>query len=341
MEKIDRKAFEEILITNGYDLALRTNAGDKISIKKNLTITVRDGNCDLKCTGYTVTGDTEEKAKTLEELYALLDKMGAGNGKYVLDNIDGQFATVAEMREKIDFDHISMDGLLERYKEADRFSLTADYGDVHLDEKLAQTVLNEISEEQYKLAESQYLLIPEEERKSLPTFDKLFKEISEMCLAHRKKYSDRIARTGGSSFFCDEQIKGKYKKYSAVWHIYSSVDFIQRCIYDLNRLKGLKEVAPIDRQLEGLPILKEALISAKPTYVTHCTISGSLATVFTIKLNDRTKAWLKTHKDDYGFNTAFDGQKGYRLDDLAFYRGDKILFSSCTHEHFHSDCPNG
>lgn len=62
-------------------------------------------------------------------------------------------------------------------------------------------------------------------------------------------------------------------------------------------------------------------------------MSGELATVFTFKLNDRTRDWLKARKDDYGFD--YNGQ---RLDDLALYCGDKILFSSCTHEHYHCDC---
>jgi len=338
MEKIDKTVFEEILVKNCLDLTLQNVAGEKISVEQILSLVVEDGNYEFKRTGYTVKGDREGKVESLDELYSLLNKIGAGDGEFILDNINGQFASVTEMRDKIAFDKISMDGLLERYKEADSFSLTTDYGDVHIDERIAQTALKELSEEQYKLAESQYLLIPEGERKSLPAFDKLFKEISDTCNAHRKKHKKRIKETGGNSFFCDEHYKGKYKNYLQVWHIYSAVDFIQACDYDLNRLKGLKEVAPIDRQLKNLPVLKEALISAKPTYVTHCTISGSLATVFKFKLNEKTKAWLKTHKDDYDFNT---GGADYRLDDLALYHGDELLFSSCTHEGFHNDAQKG
>lgn len=336
MDKIDRKVLEELLVKNAFDLTLQNNAGKEISIEKMLSLVIKgDGCCELKCTGYKVTSDREETAETLEKLYKLLDKAEAANGEYILLNIGGRFATVEEMREQIAFDNISMDGLLKRYPTADRFSLTGDYGDVHLDEESARAALKEIADEQYRTAESQYLLIPESDRESLPPFDKLFEEITNECLAYRKKHAKLIKKYNGGSAFCDVFAtgKGKYNKPHQLWHLYHAADFIDTCAYNLQRLKRIKEEAPIDRQLEGLPVLKESLISAKPTFVTHCTTGGELSTVFTFKLDGKTREWLKARKDDYDF-----GYNGQRLDDLALYCGDKILFSSCTHEHYHCDC---
>lgn len=337
MEKIDRNTLEEILENSDYSLTLQTTDGGKITVDKIFFLNTQDGNYDFKCTGYSVTGYKEERAETLTELYSLLSRMGAGDGQFVLDNIGGSFGTVAELREKIAFDHISMDDLLKRYADADRFSLTADYGNVHIDEELANAVLKEIDGVMRRTAESQYLLIPEEERKSLPPFDKLYGEITEECIAYRKKRAKLIKKYDGQAFFCDVfgSGKSKYKSPRELWHLYNAVDFTQTCAYTLDKLKANKEVEPIDRQLDGLPALKEALISAKPTFCWHCTVSGQLSTVFTFKLDEKTRAWLSARKDDYDFDTT---QAGYLLDDLAFYRGDKILFSSCTHEGFHSDC---
>ncbi len=337
MEKVDRAVLEEILTTIDYDLTLLTAKGEEVHIEKIFSLIVEGDKYDFKCTGYTVTGGTEEKAETLEELFAILDKIAEGDSEYTLKDIGGGFKTVAELRKKLAFDKISMDGLLERYKEADRFTLTADYGDVQIDNEVADNVLKEIEEVIRKAAESQYLLILAGEREQLPPFDKLYEEINGECLAYRKKNVILIEKHGGQSFFCDVFAtgKGKYRQPQELWHLYNAVDFVQACAYDLQRLKALKEVAPIDIQLEGLPVLKEALLTAKPTYCWHCTISGRLATVFTFELNEKTREWLKTLKDDYAFDNT---QAGYLLDDLAFYRGEKILFSSCTHEHFHSDC---
>lgn len=60
----------------------------------------------------------------------------------------------------------------------------------------------------------------------------------------------------------------------------------------------------------------------------HCTM-GPLAKVHRFRLNDKTKKWLKQFKSDYDLEG---------LEDLALYKGDELLFSSCTHEVFHNDC---
>lgn len=51
--------------------------------------------------------------------------------------------------------------------------------------------------------------------------------------------------------------------------------------------------------------------------------------MFYFALNEQTTAWLAQFEHDYQFT---------KLEDLAFYKGDKLLFSSCTHEGFHNDC---
>lgn len=145
-----------------------------------------------------------------------------------------------------------------------------------------------------------------------------------------KKREKRIKQSDGNSFFCDEFMRGKTKHIAPkeFWHLYHSVDFVEACAYQLEQQKKFPQTHPAGWEAESIPALKGALISTETTFVWRCTISGGL----TFKLNDETKAWLLTHKDDYDF-----GEKDNYLQDLALYKGDKILFSSCTHEKFHED----
>lgn len=338
MESIDKRTLNEILVKNGYSLTLCTGEGEEITVDCVLTY-VADGEAPcFKCTGYVVCGKEEKEVGSEQELYDYLKNIGAGDGEYNLVTIlGGRYDTVAEMRAQIAFDHISMEDLLKRYSDADRFSLTAYYGDVHIEREVADEVLRESQAVMRSTAKGQYDCLSEEEKKVLPPFDELYEEIFNECLAYRKRNAKRVEERDGNAFFCDRFAlgKGKYKAPMALWHIYNAVDMAQFFAYRLDKLVAIKKVAPIDRQLEGLSALKEALISAKPTFSWHCTTGSELSTVFTFALNEKTRAWLLTHKDDYDFGTT---QAGYVLDDLALYRGDKILFSSCTHERFHVDC---
>ena len=116
-----------------------------------------------------------------------------------------------------------------------------------------------------------------------------------------------------------------------LWHAYSAVDFTGTCEYILEKLKKEQTERPLTEELESdeNKALKDNLIKTEVTFVWHCTSSSELSKVFYFKLNDDTVEWLKRFKSDYDLEL---------LEDLAFYKKGKLLFSSCTHERFHSDC---
>ena len=83
-----------------------------------------------------------------------------------------------------------------------------------------------------------------------------------------------------------------------------------------------------DLRTEENEVLYENLIKKEIGFSNHCTETGSLLLTYYFKLNNQTKAWLSQFKTDYDLNG---------LEDLAFYKNGKIMFSSCTHERFHTD----
>lgn len=259
-----------------------------------------------------------------------------------LVSINGEYESLDEYERKKAFDNISMEELLKLVLPvADSFSLTCPYNDGYgtdnpyglyrIDEGLADKAVNEISEWQYRTSESQFGQIPEDDRKRLPPFDKLYRDVESECRSFRKKHGRDAEKYFGNVFFADRFMRGKtkYKKPPELWHIYHAVDFVETCRFSLGKMKGNKEVRPLDCELdkEEYRELKSSLKKIDVSFNWHCTTSGSLSKTFYFELNDKTVNWLKKHRDDYDFNL---------LEDLAFYSGDKVRFSSCTHEHFHS-----
>ncbi len=74
--------------------------------------------------------------------------------------------------------------------------------------------------------------------------------------------------------------------------------------------------------------LKPYVISVTGSNSWHCTTTGGFYKIFRFRLTEETKIWLLQYKTDYDL---------VDLEDLAFYKGEKLLFSSCTHEGFHCD----
>lgn len=341
-EQLKRILHEEILdvtILNGEDREIHIEPSLDYNLEKN----------DFECCGYSVNAGGKEQSGeereigTFDELKKFLSSRGAGEGEYRLVGIHGgEFKSLEELNQKRKFDNITMPELLETFPTADRFSLTAmymggidrkhRYGTVGISDENAEHAMRSIEKWAYDVSKNCFERIPEKERKKLPTFEALYAEIDGECKEYRKKNAAKIEKQDGNAFFCDRFAEGKckYREPNDLWHIYSSVDFKEDCAYVINALKGFKPPVSLNERLNAYPVLKGALICTEVTFVWHCTASGMLSTVFTFTLNDSTRAWLLEHKDDYDFN---DG-----LEDLALYEGDNILFSSCTHEHFHDRC---
>ncbi|MCD8040933.1 MAG: hypothetical protein LUF82_05390 [Clostridia bacterium] len=255
------------------------------------------------------------------------------DGLLTVKSIDGS-ATVEEFKRAADFEHITMPELLQKYADCDEFSLTGLYDggfrlNSHLDREPADAAYKKLHDDLYATCRTQYDRLTEEEKGALLDFDFLFNDIKEEVDAlYRKKRKRPL-------FPCDmyAENKMKYKQgNSALWHIYHTAGFLQEVKEDLSARVASTVVYPDLALLDDcdslyLP-LKPYVNRTEATYTWHCTTQNVLAKVFYFKLNDTTKNWLLQFKDDYALSY---------LDDLAFYKGGKLQFSSCTHEGFHTD----
>lgn len=80
--------------------------------------------------------------------------------------------------------------------------------------------------------------------------------------------------------------------------------------------------------LEQIPReLKKHLLHYEVSFFNSVTISGGLMINYYFKLNDETKRYLQTFRNDFYMN---------ELQDLTLYKDNKIQFYSCTHEGFNS-----
>ena len=137
-----------------------------------------------------------------------------------------------------------------------------------------------------------------------------------------------------NSFICDCVLTERYGKRTKYvepvgyfWHFYHLIG------QNLDRKKHIEELMKNKNELSALDkiednILKQNLIKYEILYHNHCTESGGLMVNYYFKLNEETKKWLLQFKNDFDINGS--------LEDLAFYKDEKLVFSSCTHEKFNS-----
>lgn len=281
-------------------------------------------------------GGETKKIKGDKKLIKFLTEEGAvSDGEVNVKSIGCEKLTEEEFASRRQFDSLDMEGILQRYLPlADSFSLTCPYGEENgISEELASKVLKTVKADCYRTAEEQFLYAPVDERVKLPPFEKIYKDIEKMYREYCERNAALIEANGGYACFSDvfSGEKEKYNSLPELWHAYSEVDFAGTCEAILEKMKKQENVRPLEEELEGEEnrCLKENLIKTEVTFVWHCTKSSELSKVFYIKLNDDTVKWLKKFKSDYDLDL---------LEDLAFYKKGKLLFSSCTHERFHSDC---
>lgn len=325
--KITKERLKTVLEEDMLTVSL-TVKGKQVEIEPCLFLNLNEG---LKVRGYTVNiNGKENKIADFNALTVLMSDMGAEEGGYNLQNINGSYNTVDELDAKQAFDNISMAGLLEKYADADRFQLVIPIYNYDFDEAQAKTAYDEVAAQQKQWCKQEYDNFSENEKEELPDFATLYAMIEKECREYRSKNPATIATHNGEAFFCDEFARGRshFTAPVGLWHFYHAVDFIEACAYRITKAQN-DGVDESDDKLDNHPALKNALINTEVTFTWHCTTSGSPAKVFTFKLNDETRAWLLTHADDYDISR--DG-----FEDLALLKGEKVLFSSCTHEHFHT-----
>ena len=295
-----------------------------VSVKQNKII--RQSCC------VTYAGQTS-KIKGNKKLFKFLEENGAfENGEAKVKAIGSDNLTVSQYYEMLAFDKLDMAELIEKYLPlADSFSLTCAYGKNAISAQQAAEALKRVKEEMYARAEAQFMCISEEERKKLPSFKEIYSDIEKEYQDYCGQNSALIEANDGYACFTDVFSGDRiYSSLEELWHAYNAVDFTGTCAYILEKLKENENTRSVTEELETdeNKCLKDNLIKTEITFCWHCTM-GELSKVFYFKLNDDTVNWLKKFKTDYDLDI---------LEDLAFYKNGKLLFSSCTHERFHTDC---
>ena len=324
------KEFLEVL-DGVMSITLEGNGGD-IEIEPIVAVKLFKNEIVRKSCCVTYAGQTT-KIKGDKKLIRFIEDAGAyENGEFKVKGIGEEMLTVAEYEEMLAFDQLNMEGLLEKYLPlADSFSLTCAYGENGISEELAKEALKKVKEKSYAMAETEFMGVSEEERKKLPPFKEIYADIENEYVNYCRQNSALIEANDGYACFTDVFSGDRiYSSLDELWHAYSAVDFTGTCAYILDKLKKL-DPRPIAEELESEEnkCLKDNLIKTEVTFCWHCTLSSELSKVFYFKLNEQTVNWLKKFESDYDLDI---------LEDLAFYKKGKLLFSSCTHERFHTDC---
>lgn len=313
-------------------------------------IVLKKGGTELKYKGYTVETFkgkqyVSKEFKSIKKLLIYLEKEKLFvNDEVAVVSYRSQFPTYQAHLDALAFNSIDMSGLLDKYLPyADRFSLTCPYcregmkiyGTYFLSKAQADAVIEKAREELTQASYKVYCRFSDEEKSGLPPFEQLLKDIEQEIVEYREKHINQIAEEDGESFYCDifSQGKAKYTTPQELWHIYINIDTIYLYSWIVEKMQQNKKQVPLDTELqdEYYSILKPDLLDVEVTFCWHCTCTSLLSKVFYFRLTENSIAWLRRLKNDYDMNT---------LEDLAFYKGDKVLFSSCTHEGFHSDCMN-
>lgn len=340
---MERMSIEQVceFIALGGSLILSTSAGE-ISIQAEYELQLDKGETNFNLCGFVI--ECAEQSYTMDDVTALKQKIvdigavGTDRMAHVV-LINGKYMTMAEYEKATALNELDMKGLLDKYSTtADRFSLSVPYNEYskvlrnrykfHLDEKIAENAGNEVMSWAIRESRRIYEGLDEDVRLKLPAFDILMEEIVKEC-------EDAWSKIKGKSdepFMCDRFAIGetKYTAPQELWRIYNDIDFAISAGREAQKMIKVKKTRALEYPLDKPEneILLRNLIEIKVGFVWHCNVSSRMAKTFFISLNDETKNWLSAFKDDYSIT---------QFEDLAFYNGEKLLYSSCTHEGFRTD----
>lgn len=267
-------------------------------------------------------GRRRKKFDTAEALLAFL----ASFAPFTLLSLDGKEQSFEDFCKERAFEHISMPDLLKRYEDATLFSLTSPAwvkADVPFTKEAKEEALKTLRDALLSHLRREYDAFSKKDKKRLGDFDALFSHVEgEVLAAYR-----RLRKT---PFLCDKFALGKtdFTSPDGLWHFYHDAEFVEEARRGLKRSALCEERSVFEE--ERYAPLKDSLLFAEAGFVWHCTLSGSPATTYFFRLNEKTKAWLSQFENDY---TLCEGEI---LEDFALYRSkEECLFSSCTHEGFH------
>lgn len=352
MEKINKDRLRYLLKEERVKVEVAscdTLKTDTYEIGFNIYLVAHMSGVKSKYKGYTVETfkgkmHVSKKFKYIFQLFSYLEKEQVFDAdELTVVSYNDEYKTYQEYADALAFNNIDMTGILEKYlPQADRFSLNCPFcleydaehmlGTYHLNDEHAEYARNKARKDILKILGTVYERINNQDKENLPPLDKLIESITEEIKDFRHALGDKtIESNGGDSFMCDEFSRGKTRLTSPqeLWHFYHSLDKLLMYYWISNKLQKNTIESPLDAELDAeyYSQLKQDLIDIEVTFSWHCTMSSELTKVFYFRLTENSIAWLKKLKNDYDMR---------ELQDLAFYNGDTVLFSSCTHEGFHS-----
>ena len=309
----------------------------KCSIAPKMFINFDSAGGNMEYSGYTL--EFENKEFDFDDFCSLTeflkDKKIINDGKISLKLINDKFSKLSLYEEDKEFNNLDMKGLLEKYSTASEFEVvvpyghgytaSSPYGTVKLSKKDAEIAIDGLQKQTIKSLKATYDNLSKKDKSLIPEFEVFINDVIveiETLLDGR-----RI-----DLFMCDKVSKGQ-TKYSEpikfVWRAYLELEELSKRKIEVVKMQDIPESRSLTCELDGVfSDIKECFISATPTYSWHSTTTSMLYKLYRFKLNEKSKNWLMQFEDDY----KIEG-----FEDLAFYRDDKILFSSCTHEGFHVD----
>lgn len=308
----------------------------EVEIEPQLSIILAKDGSDyqMRVSGYRVADCRKSRKVKPEKFLKHIKKIAFfKDGEFKLAGIGKSRKSYEEYLADAEFEKIDMAGLIEMFGEtADRFSLTCPYNGYNengrifykISAELAGIAEREIKEWAKHVAQKQL-----KDCDNLPPFAELYAEIEREYRDYYSKNEKFAEEHDGNVFMCDRFSEGKTKftEPDGLWHVYNNVEFAENCARVLKKMQDSDVEKPLCSELDDEEVLKNNLREVKVGFFWHCTVSGELSKTFFFELNEDTEKWLLQFKNDYDLDN---------LQDLAFYNGDELLFSSCTHEGFHT-----
>lgn len=232
--------------------------------------------------------------------------------------------------------------ILDKYQEADSFELIGSAfcyqeGDIQacvsITKAKADELINQLIDEEKNNLLFYYEKFSITDKQQLPSFETLIANIGAEAKNHFLKVINKQLKEDESPYTCDEFGQGHmmYTRPEQLWHFYHFFDGLYQSVDPI-----LHKMVTTEQKLDPLEVfndvkyreLKVSLLSYRLSFSWHCTKTFQPALLYRFSLDENSLEWLKSVKHPFDFE---------RLEDFALYRGDRLLYSTCTHEHFEED----
>lgn len=326
MEVISLDKLNNLLESEHCFVKLKSSNGKDCSVCPKMFINFDEGSGNIEFSGYNAELNGKETEFDNFSLLVefLVDNKIIENGRVSLYLINDNFVTVKEYEEDKEFNNLDMKGLLEKYSTANEFEVVVPYDCDYLSKNNAEIAVNGLEEQTLKSLKATYDSLSKKEKGLIPEFN-LF--ISEVTLEIERE----LGGEQKNLFMCDRVAKGQTKfsdPLKFVWRAYLELEELQKRKIEVSKMPS-DNLGNIDGELESVfKDIKDLFISITPTYSWHSTTTSVLYKLYRFKLNEKSRKWLMQFENDY----QIEG-----FEDLAFYNGKDLVFSSCTHEGFHVD----